>query len=92
MNHLRQQAVGNIIMLLWMGVKIFFNSNNPIYKYFASNSAFVYQTSDIINLNKQALTPLNSEEVKHNRKILSYLYSKEKVAENTLSILKLIAE
>jgi hypothetical protein len=92
MNHLRQQAVGNIIMLLWMGVKIFFDSNNPVYKYFSSNNILVFQTSDLIKPQKQIMKPLSTAEVNHNREILSSLYSKEKVAENTLSILKLIDE
>lgn len=37
MNHLRQQAVGNIVIMLYFGAKVFLNKENPVYEFFINN-------------------------------------------------------
>jgi len=88
MYHKRQQALGNIIMLLWMGVKLYFHNESPVYKYFKDNDLFVYQLDEIMKHN--GITPLNNMQVMHNRSKLSHLYSKESVLNKTQSIVDLI--
>lgn len=36
MNHVRQQALGNILMMLWMGARVFLNMESPVYAELAS--------------------------------------------------------
>jgi len=90
MNHTRQQALGNIIMLLWMGVKIFFDESNPVYLHFLNNNILVYKTTEIIVERDSFLKPMNKEDVINNRKGLLMLYSKESVEAKTKEIVRLI--
>jgi len=90
MNHTRQQALGNIIMLLWMGVKIFFDESNPVYLHFINNNILVYKTTEIIGMRDSFLKPMNKEGVINNRKGLLVLYSKKSVEAKTKEVVSLI--
>jgi UDP-N-acetylglucosamine transferase subunit ALG13 len=41
MNHLRQQALGNIIQAIYTGVHVYLNPSSPVYKYLLENDIFV---------------------------------------------------
>jgi hypothetical protein len=91
-NHKRQQALGNIIMLLWMGVKLFLDEENPIYSFLKDNNIIVYKISQIETFSEEEfLIKLTDNEVNNNRMQLSKIYSHERVIDKSKEIVKLIA-
>lgn len=76
-NHIRQQAVGNIITLGYMGAKIFLNDKSPVFKYYKSLGISVYSIKDLNEISLK--TNLNSDEFKNNKHLLFENYSNEAV-------------
>lgn len=72
-NHIRQQAVGNIITLGYMGAKFFLNDKSPVYRYYKSLGINVYRIKELneIELNKN----LNLNELENNRRLFFEIYS-----------------
>lgn len=50
MNHLRQQALGNIITSLWLGARVFLNNRNPVYSYLLNSGIKVFEMKDLKNI------------------------------------------
>jgi hypothetical protein len=88
MNHKRQQALGNIIMLLWMGIRLYLDKRNPIYNFLKTNNLIIFEVSELTE--RPLPNSLTSAEVLHNRAQLIQLYSKEKVLDKTRNIVNLI--
>ena len=78
-NHKRQEGVGNIIIMMYLGAKIFFNKANPTYDYFKRLGAFVFLTDEIIEKKEKAFTPLTKEQIQKNREVLIKTRSKKVV-------------
>lgn len=70
MNHVRQQGLGNIFVVLYFGARVFLRKENPIYKTLY-NYGFVINTIDDINHNHSIIEKeLTDDEVLLNRKLL----------------------
>jgi len=76
-NHKIQQAFGNILGLIFMGVKVFLNPENPVYIELISNDIKLFDYSNMTQ--EELLTPLSVEYVDSNRRILSILFKEEKI-------------
>ncbi|MDR7130529.1 hypothetical protein J2X69_002885 [Algoriphagus sp. 4150] len=76
-NHKIQQAFGNILGLIFMGVKVFLNPENPVYIELTSNNIIVFDYSKVTQ--DDLLNPLSAEEVESNRAIISLLFKEEKI-------------
>jgi hypothetical protein len=75
--HYRQQAMGNIIALLYMGVRIYLSSKSPVYSYLKRSGIIVFDfDTDFIKYKNK---PLDPKTVLKNRAILYNLTNKEKV-------------
>lgn len=83
MNHVRQQAVGNIIIMLYMGAKVFLRAENPTYRYFKSIGLTLFSVQDMATDPSHFDTRLTSEEVIKNRIILDRLWSNHALLEKT---------
>lgn len=62
----RQQASGNIGMLLATGAKIFLYERNPLFQYYTSQGYIIYKIED---LDQTSLTQLSHEEIMHNKHV-----------------------
>jgi dTDP-N-acetylfucosamine:lipid II N-acetylfucosaminyltransferase len=82
MNHYRQQAIGNIITLLWAGTKIFLNENNLVFTFFKSIGCHIFSMQN--DLHKNSFTLLTHIEIEQNRVILKAHFSSDAI----VSILK----
>lgn len=90
LNNRRQQAIGNIIALLYMGAKVFLSKKNTYYHFLKRNNIIVYCYEKDLN-EKTINMGLNFEEIEHNRKILFSLYnSKQLQSELQNSVTKVI--
>lgn len=86
MNHYRQQAVGNIVALLWMGAKVYLDERNTFYQYLKRIGVGVYSISaDLRPENLDAFKALEVSEVTRNRAILRKEISFDVLKENLKS-------
>ena len=89
MNHHRQQALGNLITSLWLGSKVYISKKSSTYDYFNRIGINFYTVEDdLIPDNQQALKPLKKKLVTQNREILFREYSKKKLDESILNIVR----
>lgn len=77
--HYRQQGMGNIIAMLWMGARIYMSAKNPGYHYFLRIGIKVFDLDRDFGLYKNS--PLSIEDSAENRKILTATFSAEVVAQ-----------
>jgi hypothetical protein len=89
MNHIRQQALGNIIATMNFGAKIFLNTKNPIYQFFKKEGAYIYS---INQLESEINTPLTEDQIKHNRTILMKHWSREIQLIKTKKLIEIISK
>lgn len=61
MNHYRQQAVGNINMMILLGAKVFLSERNPYYKTCSRDKVKVFRIEDLINDPNSLFVPLVEE-------------------------------
>ena len=76
-NHIRQQAVGNIIIMGYFGAKLILNNKGVAYKYFKSIGLDIFSINELDNSTLNS--GLDKEEFENNRKILFDNYSLESV-------------
>lgn len=81
MNHYRQQAIGNIVMMIWMGAKVYLNESNSFYNYLKRIGVKVFSIdSDLTSENKRVFTNLEESEAMENRRIITAVFSETTVA------------
>lgn len=77
--NLRQEAIGNIIIALYLGAKVFLIKSNPVYEWAQRHGLKVY---DLECITQEDLdTPLDSQTRQRNREILKSLYTRERMHE-----------
>ncbi|RCW27028.1 TDP-N-acetylfucosamine:lipid II N-acetylfucosaminyltransferase [Marinilabilia salmonicolor] len=81
MNHNKQQAMGNIITLLYYGTKLFMNKVNPSFQYLKDEGFIVFEMKEISQ--KHLDTKLSKKEMQHNRDLIHKLYNDDIVQEKT---------
>lgn len=89
MNHVRQKALGTIIIMLYLGAKVFLESKSPIYKFFLREGAIIYSIEDLPLHYKNRL---NFDDIMHNRTILENHFSNEIIYRKTKSMIENITE
>ncbi|MCL5247326.1 TDP-N-acetylfucosamine:lipid II N-acetylfucosaminyltransferase [Cellulophaga sp. 20_2_10] len=90
MNHYRQQAVGNVIAVLWMGSKVYLNESNTLYHYLKRIGIAVFSINEELKKNPEAFVGLNDAQINNNRKILISEMGFEAVKSNMFEGLKSI--
>lgn len=84
-NH--QQAFGNIITLVWLGIKVFLHEDSGIYLEFKRLGVFIYSIADLKDMS--ALVPLTQSQKEINKNILQTILSAEVTNEMNLNLLQL---
>lgn len=75
----RQEAVGNILIALFIGGKVFLDTRNPLLKFYRSKGLTVFELGDINDA--ELSTRLSKDIIDKNREILSSMYSRERQLE-----------
>jgi len=76
----RQEAVGNIVIALYLGAKVFVSEKSPLQEIFRECDIHLYRTERITQID---LDTFESEEnIRHNREAILELYSKESILKN----------
>ena len=79
MNHLRQQAVGNISAALYRGATVYLRQKNPLFDFF-SDQGITLRAIDELEADPQApLRELASHEKLRNRQAIEARYGREHV-------------
>ena len=79
MPHLRQQAIGNLIILLYLGAKIYLYEQNTLFDYFKNLGLILFSIEkDLIVANRMALTALDKDAQTWNRTIIFQEFNEEK--------------
>ena len=90
MNHVRQQALGNIVIMLYLGAKVFLNPKSPVYKEYKQRGIYLYSVDDI---SKDALSvPLSKFEAEFNRQVVLKEWGREASIERCRRLLAKFGE
>ncbi|MFS1423633.1 TDP-N-acetylfucosamine:lipid II N-acetylfucosaminyltransferase [Shewanella sp. 10N.286.48.B5] len=88
MNHLRQQALGNIIIGLFLGAKVFLQKRNPIFYYLTNLGFIIYSVDDVST--ESLKSRLSYDEVSLNRRLLSSIWSRKVIDSKTKTLINTI--
>ncbi len=75
MNHDRQQALSNILLLLALNKKVYLNGNTTHYKFFIDNGVLVYNADLIANASYGHFISLSDTSLKNNATIVKNIFS-----------------
>jgi len=89
MNHYRQQAVGNIIPVLWMGARLYLDVRNPLYHCLKRWGLPVFRIDrDLRPDNPEVFAPLPDADRELARTILNREYGYDTVLARTSRLIK----
>lgn len=88
-NNIRQQGIGNLVILLMLGIKIYLNENGMAWKFMQDLGIKVYSINRDLN-NVDALDPLDIEVAKSNRKKIEEFVNIESLDKKTLNLINLL--
>lgn len=88
MNHKRQQAVGNIVIMLYLGARVFLREENPTYQMLKGEGAVVNTLDELKAQPGLLKTPLTENEVTQNIKVLYKHWSKAVIDQKTKSLVE----
>lgn len=88
MNHIRQQAVGNIVIMLYLGAKVFLRKECPTYAYFLDQGAVIFSIQDLEKNPDLLKERLDHKSMEINRKIVKHNWSKEASDRKTINLLR----
>ena len=74
--HYRQCAVGNILMALYFGGKVFLSNNNPLLKMYKESGFYIYSIEDDLT-EAFVVSPLDKEKRQSNRELVLTIASHE---------------
>lgn len=87
--HYRQQAMGNIIAMLYIGARVYLSSKNPAFQFFVKNGITVFDFDKDYEVFKNTKLEINT--VEKNRKILSEMFNEQKVLEDIRKFTNLLS-
>lgn len=76
-NHIRQQGVGNIITLGYLGAKIYLNKKSPVFEFYKNEKITLFEVNELTN--KSLDYKLTESDLIQNRQLFLKLYSKQSV-------------
>ncbi len=82
MNNYRQQAVGNILDMLYRGAKVYLSERNTFYHYLKRLQCTVFSMEKLAKERRHIYTPLSPEQKQMNRQILSEEISLQNICES----------
>lgn len=87
--HYRQQAMGNIIAMLYVGSRVYMSKINPAYNFFIKNDIKVFDFDE--DFEKYSNNKLGIEQIKRNRLKLESIFGETKVMEDINKMMQILA-
>nr|MBA4168449.1 TDP-N-acetylfucosamine:lipid II N-acetylfucosaminyltransferase [Chitinophagaceae bacterium] len=75
--HIRQQAIGNIFIALWLGLKVFVLKTNPCFDHFESKGIAIYPIDESLGI--EFNSPLSMDLKISNRQLLLSHFGQDEV-------------
>lgn len=88
--HYRQQAMGNIIPMLYLGARVYLSSRNPALNFFKKHGIIIFDLDK--DFEKYGNQCLQTSYANNNKKILKSLFSKTKVLKDIKNFIDNISE
>lgn len=88
MNHKRQQALGNIVIMLYLGARIFLREDNPVYQMFKQEGAVLNSIAELKTQPELLQTPLAEKEIETNIAVLYKHWSKKAIDQKTKNLVE----
>lgn len=88
--HYRQQAMGNIIAMLYMGSRIYMSSKNPAFSFFGKNGIQVFDLD--LDFQRFKNTRLEEHIIVKNRKTLNSIFNRKQVLQDLELMVKTISQ
>lgn len=88
MNHVRQQAVGNIVIMLYLGARVFVRAENPVYEFFKKSGVILSSIQELEENVVLLQTPLTDDERYKNKSFVSDYWSRKKSYERTKNLVE----
>lgn len=88
MNHHRQQGVGNISAMLYMGAKVFLNKINPLYSYYKERGALIFEMDELYNDSSLLGSHLSEKDIERNREIIKLTFGEKIILNKTENLIK----
>jgi|GEM_PF-5054429 len=87
--HIRQQAIGNIFIALWLGLKVFLLKENPCFAHFKSKGIAIYLIDKFAET--EFNTPLPADQKMLNRQLLISHFGRREVYQKIKLMLELFS-
>lgn len=92
-NTRRQQAMGNIFSLMYLGTRVFLREDGPVYHFLKRRQAVIFSIpKDIPSCARAIETPLDKGQLNQNRKVVDQIASEEAIKNKTQKMLSLLCE
>lgn len=90
MNHIRQQGLGNIVTMLYIGATVFLKKQNPVYSFLKNENAIVFMIEELEQNPSLLNYRLSKQEIQRNRVILEKYWSREIIYRKTKKFIRTI--
>lgn len=88
-NHIRQQAMGNIIIMLYLGAKVYVRRDNPVYAFFIEKGVNIFLIEEIQNEGKIE-NDLSCCQIEKNKELLKGIYSNNVMLDKTKKMISYV--
>ncbi|AYM89676.1 hypothetical protein D9980_03270 [Serratia sp. 3ACOL1] len=92
MNHVRQQGVGNIISMIYMGAKVFLREENPTFNFLRNKGVMIFSVQELERDSLLLSSSLTSCEVIENRVIIEGIWSNAVLLEKTKKLVSTLTK
>ena len=79
MPHIRQQAVGNVLVMLYMGAKVYLSNRNTVFHYLKRLNVTLFSIEEDLMDNEDRFKGLSAKEKKNNKDIVSFEIGKDRL-------------
>jgi len=90
MNHLRQQGAGNLFIMLYLGAKVFLDSQNPLYEEFKNMGLIINEMNALGDASLDE--PLSAEQQASQKTILKAVKGRAAFEQNTRNVIAELAQ
>lgn len=91
MGHIRQQALGNIVAMLYVGAKLYFYKDSVTYTFFKNHGFTVFTIEELEQNPKLLELPLDQKDVAYHRDKLMSIWGKQQNSINTQKVIALVS-
>nr|WP_315298352.1 TDP-N-acetylfucosamine:lipid II N-acetylfucosaminyltransferase [Raoultella terrigena] len=92
MNHVRQQGVGNIISMIYIGAKVFLREENPTFGFLKDKGVKIYSVQDLEHDPLNSFSPLAQVDVINNRSIIDKIWSNSALLAKTRKLISTLTD